>query len=155
MPQRDHFDSKLLALRKHGALHPRPEQVNDPLFDDSEFFDPKDLVQVKYEMLRKVRVDGLAVTQASELFGFSRPSFYAAQQAFERHGLVGLISGKRGPRSAHKLTEQVMDFLAEVRTAEPSLNASALAERLEQRFGVSVHPRSIERALARREKKRR
>src|SRR5678816_538818 len=40
------------ALSAQGATHPHPQAVTDPLFRDSAFFDPNDLVQVKYEMLR-------------------------------------------------------------------------------------------------------
>ena len=55
MPQP--LDSKGESLRQQGVLNPHPEKVADPLFHDSEFFDPRDLVQVKYEMLRRVRVE--------------------------------------------------------------------------------------------------
>ena len=34
------------ALNAQGAAHPHPEAVTDPLFRDSTFFDPNDLVQV-------------------------------------------------------------------------------------------------------------
>jgi len=35
-------------LRKQGTLNPRPREVTDPLFAKDSFFDPRDLVQVKY-----------------------------------------------------------------------------------------------------------
>lgn len=142
------------ALREHGALHLRPERVTDELFRESEFFDPKDLPQVKYEMLRRVRQDGVAVAQAARAFGFSRPSFYQAQVAFAAAGLPGLLPKKRGPRGAHKLKADVMRFVDEVRAKDPSVTASALVSLVKKRFGIGVHPRSLERALARREKKR-
>jgi hypothetical protein len=48
-------DEKLTILRQSHTLHPRPDQVRDPLFTSgSPFFDPRDLVQVKYELLRRV-----------------------------------------------------------------------------------------------------
>lgn len=142
------------ALREQGALNPRPERVTDELFRESEFFDAKDLPQVKYEMLRRVRHDGIAVTRAAEAFGFSRPSFYQAQTAFAAAGLPGLLPKKRGPRGAHKLKADVMRFIGEVRAKDPSVTASALVPMLKKRFGIDVHPRSLERALARQEKKR-
>jgi hypothetical protein len=39
--------------------------------------------------------------------------------------------------------------------AEPQLRARQLVQFVEARFGLTVHRRSIERALARQEKKRR
>lgn len=79
-------------------------------FRDSEFFDPEDLLQVKCEMLRQVEVDKQPVSQAAKTFGFSRPSFYQAQAAFQDSGLVGLLPHKRGPRSGAKLRQEQMQL---------------------------------------------
>ena len=143
--------AKIEALRAHHSLHLQPEKVQDELFRQ-EFFDPCDLVQVKYEMLRRVRVDGHLVQDAAHAFGFSRPTFYEAQTVYERSGLVGLLPAKRGPRRAHKLSESVMAFVTKELTAEASLSPPELARLIRQRFGFTVHPRSLQRALARRKK---
>jgi transposase len=155
MATRRRPDRKAEALREHGALNPRPRGVRDVLFQESEFFDARDLVQLKYEMLRRVRLEGQSVTRASGAFGLSRPSFYKARGDFDREGLPGLLPRKRGPRGRHKLTDAVMAHLDEQLAADPSLSAVTLAARIEEHLGLRVHPRSIERALGRREKKRR
>lgn len=146
-------DPKRKALRQHGTLAPHPERITDPLFQEDEFFDARDLIQVKYEMLRRVRLEGHTVSQAAAAFGFSRPSYYQAQATFEREGLVGLVPKKRGPRAAHKLTDDVLEAVEDMRKADKSLKPQELVERLKKQFGVEVHPRSLERALARRKKK--
>ena len=127
----------------------------DPLFASSDFFDRRDLVQVKYEMVRRVRAEGQPIAQSAKAFGLSRPSFYQAQAALEREGIAGLLAKKRGPRRSHKLGAQVMEFVQALLSQEPSLSSSALAARVRQRFKLQVHSRSIERALLRQEKKRR
>lgn len=144
---------KQQLLRQWGTLNPHPQDLTHPLFQDSDFFDPHDLVQVKYEMLRQVRVDRQPVSQTAREFGFSRPSFYQAQFTFEQGGLAGLLPHKRGPKSGHKLTARIMQFVAEQRTVQPGLSFAQLAELVKQNFGLQVHPRSIERQLLR-EKKR-
>lgn len=146
-------DPKLEALRQHGTLNPRPQSVTDPLFQDQGFFDARDLVQVKYEMLRRVRVEGAPVQVTATAFGFSRMALYQMGQRFEAEGLVGLLPQRRGPQQGHKLTDEVMAFLWQVRETEPSLGPFALQQRLVERFGITVHPRSIQRALARPRKK--
>lgn len=153
MAQRGRADPKAESLRQRGSLNPRPEQVRDERFGVGEFFDPRDLVQVKYEMVRRARAEGQPAARAAAEFGFSRPSFYAAETALERGGLLALVPAKPGPRRAHKLSEQVMEFVERTRRAEPSLRASDLAAAIRERFGIQVHPRSVERALIRREKK--
>ncbi len=148
-----HNHSKIKVLAEHGALNPRAQQVRDPLFQHSEFFDPRDMVLVKYEMLRRVRVEGQSVSQTARTFGFSRVAFYQALAAFQDQGLPGLLPKRRGPRHAHKLTEPVLKFIDRKRSAAGNLRASALAAMIREQLGLSVHPRSIERALARRAKK--
>lgn len=144
-------DPKVEALRAERSLNPRPEAVVDEEFLASGFMDARDVVQVKYEMVRRVRVDGEAVTAAARAFGFSRPTFYEAAEALERSGLAGLVPARPGPRRAHKLTEEVVGYVLSRLDDDPSLSSTDLAAAVEDRFGISVHPRSVERALARAE----
>jgi transposase len=147
--------AKRRELARRRALHPHPERVSEALFQRDPFFDRRDAVQVKYEMLRSVRVEGRSVRRATEQFGFSRPTFYEARAAFERAGLPGLLPAKKGPRRAHKLTPAVLSFVDELQGSQPTLTMAALAERIRERFGEKVHPRSIQRARERRSKKNR
>jgi transposase len=152
MPRKD---PKLEALREAGSLNPRPQDVTDPLFANDSFFDPRDLVQVKYEMLRRVQSEGHSVTGAAMAFGFSRPSFYQALSTLEQGGLAGLVPHKRGPKQAHKLTSEVMDFITETLQNQPDLRIAEVVRLIQERFGITVHPRSIQRSLLRHQKKRR
>src|SRR5262249_46113573 len=101
-------------------------------------------------MVRRVQVDNVPVAHAAAAFGFSRPSYYEAASALTRGGLPGLVGAKPGPRAAHKLTDEVLDHAEELLAADSSRRAAGRAEPIAARFGVRVHPRSIERALARR-----
>ena len=153
MPKTPRADAKSKALRDDGCLNRKPQAVRDPLFAASSFFDPRDLVQVKYEMVRRVEVDSHTVSSAAANFGFSRPSFYQAQAAVARDGLAGLVPRKRGPRGGHKLTEEVLVFIEQARTSNADMSPARLAESVRKHFGLSIHPRSVERALERRAKK--
>jgi transposase len=136
------------ALSEYGAVHPHPEAVTEPLFRDSAFFDPNDLVQVKYEMLRSVQKEGRAVVEAAQAFGVSRPVFYVTQALFEREGLPGLLPRKRGPKGPHKLDEEAVAALLDaINEAGRILKGEELATLLKRRFGVEAHPRSILRRL--------
>jgi len=146
-------DPKTRALQQEASLHPHPELVTDELFLTQEFFDPRDLVQVKYEMLRRVQSEGQAVSQSAAHFGFSRPSFYQAQAAFQQGGLPALMPQKRGPKKAHKLTAEVLALVRQAQQEDPFLRPAALALLVKNKYGITVHPRSIERALTRSQKK--
>jgi transposase len=100
-----------------------------------------------------VRIEGAEKTQAANLFGVSRPTFYQAEADFERAGLSGLLPKPRGPKGAHKLIPEVMQFIERRMSEEDPPGARALARLIAAELGVSVHPRSIERALARKKKR--
>jgi transposase len=144
---------KRKALQQQSVFNPNASNVRDPLFQSSEFFDPEDLVQVKYEMLRRVEADQQPVSQAAAAFGFSRPTFYQAQSDFKQRGLAGLIPDKPGPKRSHKLTAEVLDFVRNQRAGQTDVTAKELARRIKKKYGVKVHPRSIDRAIQRHQKK--
>lgn len=146
-------DSKFEVLKEQGVLNFKAEAVKDELFQRHEFFDARDLLQVKYEMVRRVKKDRWTVTETAETFGFSRPSFYKIQMVFDKEGLAGLIPQRRGPKGAHKLSEDVIIFVEEAIRKNNTLRAPELAALIKKHFNLKVHSRSIERALKRREKK--
>jgi len=93
------------CLRQQASLNLHPERVCAPLFLTHPFFDPRDLVQVKHEMLRQVNQEQVPVTTAAALFGFSRVTFYQVEHRFAVEGLPGLLLHPKGPRRAYKLSE--------------------------------------------------
>ena len=144
---RDRKRSKTDALAEDGVLNPAPEKVRDPKFHEDGFFDPHDIVQVKYEMLRRASVEKASVTEVSEEYGVSRPTYYQAKADFEEGGIAGLVPRKRGPRGPHKIRGEVSAFLrAQISPGEP-IRARELAKSLQKEFGLDVHPRTIERAI--------
>jgi len=146
-------NKKNQVLRAQESLNRHPQRVTNKTFTDSEFFDPCDLVQVKYEMLRCVRVEGHTVAQAASTFGFSRVAFYQIKAAYEQGGLPALVPKHRGPKHGHKITDTVLNFIGNCMIEDKTLRSPALSKRVQKQFGFSVHPRSIERALSRRQKK--
>jgi len=150
-PHREH--PKSVALREAGALNAHPERVRDPAFAAHEFFDPRDRVQVKYEMLRRHRLEGQPVADVARTFQISRQAFYAAQDAFTSQGLPGLLPQRPGPKGAHKCTEEILDFAEQWQATDTQRPTQSLADAVRERFGATIHPRSLQRALARRKKK--
>lgn len=149
MARRSGPDPKEEALREQRSLNPRAGEVTEAEFAGSEFFDPRDVVQVKYEMVRRVRVEGEPVGATAKAFGFSRPSFYEASATLDEEGLAGLVPERPGPRRAHKLNDEIVAFVQDRLAADTSLRPRDLVDPIAERFGISVHARSIERALAR------
>ena len=147
-------DPKAESLAKHGLLNPRSQTIKDELFEQYEFFDARDLLQVKYEMVRRVQKDGWTVTQAAKAYDFSRPAFYEVQQELKKSGLRGLIPRRRGPKSPHKLSDEVMAYIDKALAEDKNLKVPALVTLIADHFNLTVHPRSIERALVKEKKKR-
>ena len=139
--------SRRSALEAAGLLHPHPEAVTAELFfSATPFFFAMDKVQVKCEMLRAHYVDGEAVVRAAAAHGYSRGGFYLVAASFEKSGVAGLLDERRGRKGPVKLTEEIVAY---VQAASRSTSTLALVEEVAQRFGVSVHRRTIERARRR------
>lgn len=148
-------DVKAQFLADHQTLHRRPERVRDSLFRQGGFFDPRDLVQVRYEMLRRHLAERRPVTEVIRDFGVSRQMFYVLLKVFQQEGLAGLLPRKRGPKDAHKCSEAIVAFAAACREESPGRSTKELVEEIGRKFGVRLHPRTLERHLARLGKKRR
>lgn len=145
--------AKRRALQVSGTFNPRSPEVGHALFARSDFFDPQDLVQLKYETLRALEKDGYSIARAAEEFGLSRPTIYQAQAHFQEGGLPGLLPRQRGPKRPHKLTGKVLVHLQDLRQKEPGLSTAELARRLRQRFKIKLHQRTLEKALKARAKR--
>ncbi|MGH2469643.1 MAG: hypothetical protein ACRDGF_06190, partial [Chloroflexota bacterium] len=53
----------------------------------------------------------------------------------------------RGPKHPRKLTDEMVDYVLTRRETVPGISALTLTDELQVRFGVSIHPRSIQRLL--------
>jgi transposase len=141
--------AKTKTLLKEGTLNPTPEKVHDVKFrETAEFFDSRDIVQVKYEMLRRVSIENASVIDATEEYGVSRPTYYQTKANFDKAGVAGLVPQKRGPHGPHKLQGDALAFVEQQVAAGEPVRARELAKLIREKFDLSVHPRTIERAVA-------
>jgi len=148
MPSKHHSKpSKADVLLEEGTLNPAPMKVRDPKFRENEFFDPRDIVQVKYEMLRRVSVENASVTDVANEYGVSRPTYYQARANLEEAGIAGLVPRKPGPRGPHKIQGEILAFVKKRLIPGEPIRARELATLIRQQFSIEVHPRTIERAL--------
>jgi transposase len=132
-------------LEKNATFNPKASEVKDDLFLKNDFFDPQDLVQVKYEMLRKVEKEEVKVKEAVPLFGMSRQYYYKLKTAFDREGITGLLPEKRGPKHPFKLTDVIVGFVNVLLKEEPSATNQQIAKKIKARFRVVINPRTIQR----------
>jgi transposase len=154
MAKRRKADPKTLELQRSGTLNRHPGTVLDPLFQANAFFDPRDLLQVRYEMLRRHSSEEKSIRHAALAFGVSRPTFYHVQAAFIQFGLAGLLPKQRGPKERHKLTGEVLAYVRGLKATQPGLTTTQHVQAIQQRFGITVHRRSLERALQSKKKPR-
>jgi hypothetical protein len=128
-----HSKSEILA--RHHCLHATHARVSDPLFDHSDFFDPQDLLLVKYETLRRVRVDRWTVARAARAAALSRTAWYDALHRWEQAGLIGLVPDPRGPRHPRRRVKAGCRFLA---NRVPATDSAQKRGSLRRRGGCRV-----------------
>jgi transposase len=139
--------SKRAFLEATGAWHPHPERVRAGPFLSHRFFDPRDKVQVKYEMVRAHAVVGEPIARVARAFGVTRETVYATSRRLATRGVLGLADEKRGRKGPVKITPAIRDFVVAAKQREPALAAQALAEQIATEFGVVVHKKTVERVL--------
>lgn len=140
-------DPKTKFLRKEGLINPKPERVTHSLFQTHEFFDPLDLPQVRYEMLRAARVEHATVSDAGRLFGFSREYFYRLERDFMARGYVGLLGSSRGRRPLIALNQDLVNFIIHRKMTEPNLTGEDLRKELKTTYQVECSRRTVERII--------
>ncbi len=138
--------AKQKALLASGTLNPHPEAVRSELFH-TDFFDPYDLAQVKYEMLRAHSVDEDAVAEVCRQFGLSRESFYQIQQAFQELGFSSFLPRKRGRKGPVKLKGEVLEFTLAQKKENPAIDPGHLAALIQERYGIAIHRTTVLRGL--------
>jgi len=135
------------SLLKTNCFNRNHGNVTAGVFGASPFFDSRDIVQVKYEMVRAAENAEGTVADISRSFGFSRKSYYQINEAFQAGGLQALVPKKTGPKKPTKLTPEAAAFIESFLDNKPSAKSSEVSAALEAEVGVSIHPRTIYRYL--------
>jgi len=131
-----------------GLLNLYPERVQDPLFQKAnDFFDPYDLLQVRYEMLRAHLTEGQAIRQICQRFGLSRQTFYTLQEKFLEGGSAALLPQKSGPKGPSKCTPEIVKFVHQKIKKDHPCKPSWLLDEIKKRFGVTFHLRTLEKLV--------
>lgn len=138
---------KRMFLEKEGLLNPKPERVSHTLFENLNFFDPFDLPQVRYEMIRAARVEKIPVAEACKLFGFSREYFYKLERAFMARGYVALLGSTMGRRPLIALNQEIINFITHRKLEEPGISGEKLRQEIKRVYNVDCSRRTVERIV--------
>lgn len=127
------------------CLNRTPELVQDVRFiKQADFFDSKDIVQVKYELLRRCEVEGNDVASSCLGFGVSRTTYYKVKQAFLRGGLPALMGQPRGRPHPIKVNDVVRGHLIAEKVKNPKFTAREMAAAVKERYHVQLSERMIQ-----------
>ena len=140
--------SKEASLAASRTLNPHPEGVTDPAFTSGAFFDARDRSRSSTRWCARSRQAGRARRAAASAFGLpARLLHRAASAGRARAGRPG--PGQAGPRGRAQADGGGVDSLGQQHAAaDPAPSSAQLAAAVADQFGVTVHKRSVERALA-------
>jgi transposase len=144
--------NKVKSLIENGSFNRNADTVSNHMFKSNPYFDPQDLVQVKYEMLRAVKSDGLNVADASRQFGFSRTAYYKIEKRFHNAGVEGLCAQKTGPKAPAKITHEIVGLADNLRVEHPGITNDEVIKEIEAQTGVTIHKRSLQRAQSKKKR---
>lgn len=135
------------SLKKYGCYNNNYDNVAADVFNSIPFFDKRDIVQVKYEMIRATAKNEGSITEIADAYGFSRKSYYQINEAFQAGGLYALIPKKTGPKGAFKLNPEILAFINSFLMDHKNAKSKEISVALEAEKGIKVHPRTIYRYL--------
>jgi len=143
----DKIKQKESFLLKEGLLNPKPDRVMYPLFKTHDFFNPLDLPQVRYEMLRCARAGEQSVSGACKTFGFSREYFYRLDRSFMGQGYAALLGSQVGRRPLILLNQEIVSFIIFEKIRNSRITASTLRKQIQERYNVECSIRTVERVV--------
>jgi len=147
-------DQKILELKRTGTLNPYPDSVSDSLFQENPFFDPKDLLQVRYEMLRRHSVEGISIVDVATRFGVFAPDCLSGPGCIPANGPERPAS--QAPRSQRRAQTifRGSRVCAGASNRRAHFDDGGLCPSCSGKVGIRIHRRSLERALASKKKPR-
>ena len=132
-------------LLGNGTYNKSHKKVKSKKFIENDFFDPTDMIQVKYEMLKEVTKNGKSISEAATDFGFSRTAFYHIKEVFDKKGLIGLAPEKKGPKNPYKLTSEIQRDIDDCISENPMISSSEITKRVNSNKDVNISKRTVER----------
>jgi len=132
-------------LIKNGTFNKNHDKVKREGFSEGGFYDPMDIVQVRYEMIKDADDSEKTIGQISSEYGYSRASYYHIKDNFDKGGIAALIPERTGPKEARKLTGDLREYIKEYTQRNPKASSSKIAAEIESVKGVTVSKRTIER----------
>ena len=137
--------SKQEILLENGTFNRNYGKVMEHRFISDNFYDPQDLVQVKYEMLRTSNETSRKIEEIAGKFGFSRAAFYKIKTSYEKEGISAFVPEKSGPKNARKLTKEHQEFIDSYLARNPGVSSGDMAAILYKERGLSISKRTVER----------
>lgn len=105
-----------------------------------------DEITRKLFMLKEGECDGLGAAAARK-YGYSKQRYYQLLHALEQKGAMALASGKRGPKTKYRRTDEVVRQVIHRRFLDPDSPAQVIAQSITQ-SGRPIGIRSVERILS-------
>ena len=105
-----------------------------------------DEITRKLAMLYEGQCEGLGPTAAARKFGYSRQWYFELLKAYRRLGAMALRSGKRGPKTNYRRTQEAVRQVIRHRFLDPDASAGVIAQKLRQ-CGMTISTRSVERVI--------
>lgn len=140
-------NTKIDFLSSEGLINPKPDRVKHQLFQLNNFFDPNDLPQVRYELIRSARVENYSVSQACRIFGFSREYFYKFERSFMERGFVAMLGSHKGRRPLLALNNEIVNLIIYRKLDNPNLSGEDLRKEILNLYKVDCSRRTVERVI--------
>lgn len=86
------------------------------------------------------------IDQVAARFGFGRQRYFQLRALFLKHGGLGLLSSKRGPKSNYRRPQEIICQVIRHRFLDPEASTDVIAQKLRQ-CNLRISKRTVDRII--------
>lgn len=135
-------------LKESNTYNPKCDKVTACDFIENEVMDSRDLLQVRYEIVRAIEYDNKPVKEICSEFGVSASTARRYVRNLKEGGLIALVPEQKGPSGPTKLSKDAADFIDTYLKNNPKASGGKVHNALENRLHPGISKRTVERYLS-------
>ena len=135
-------------LRATQTFNTNYAKINDPIFQRSGIMDPRDLLLVRFELVRSLELDGKPIEEVCSQYGISPCTARRYVRDMKERGLIALVPEKRGPNGPSVMTDEIANYIDKYLTDHPKASAGKVYQSLVDAKKVTIGKRTVERYIS-------
>ena len=135
-------------LKANHTFNFRNDKVIASRFIESDLYASRDLLQVRYELVRSIEEGDIALDEVPDKYGVSSVTAKRYVRSFKEGGMIALVPEQKGPKGPSSLDDEALRFIDSYIAEHPKASGRKVHEALESERHLGISKRTVERYLS-------